>query len=845
MALAAFTALSTSPAWAQAATPTTSTPTPAAAAAPAPKPATVAPTAPAPVVDPVAAASTSLDLAQQRLVQLQNQTAATSNDARLATMGGQAATIQASADAVAKARAGDLAAIAQSLKRYAPRGRRPQTAAQREASAPLLARQKVLQTQLREAQLTASSASYTFSLIAERRREGFSARVLERSASPLSPDFWTSLADEADADVTRVMALAQQAIGFAFDAEEPRGVLSLGFGLVVALILFWPARRFLEKLGRRTIDSQNPPQGFALSAPALWIALVDTGAPALGAAILHLSAQWGGLLSPKANALAGAAVVAVAWGAAILALGRAIATDANGERRLLNLPDEAADRVRFSLWAVAIITAAGFLLTRLNYVVGASVAATIAANCLLSLAYSAAAGLILFSLGGDRAPSAPGAELPAEGPRSPAWTLLSLTLTTAIIVTLGGVFAGYTTLASLISSQIFWLSILAAVTYLLLRFIDDVVAMLFRDRGWAAQTLLALFRLRRTTIRQMGVLISAGLQLLVLIGAVSLALTPFGQSGDLLLAHFSQFGKPIHVGSATVEPGAIAVGLVTLFVGIGIVRLFRGWVVKRYLPVTGWDAGVRNSVSTGVGYLGVGITLLCALSAMGLGFKQIALIASALSVGIGFGLQQVVQNFVSGLILLVERPVKVGDWIKVDGAEGDVRRIRVRATEIQAFDRSIVIVPNSDLITKQVQNKTLGEQRARILLQLGIGNPNDAIRARALILDLAKAKSEVLTDPPPAVYIDSLESGGAVKFNCYLFVKSPRDVTRVRSEVYFDIIAAFHENHIDFLGAAGPANIVVEPGPTMQTLLEAAPRPKMAEPGTAEPKPEPKTMEGS
>ena len=118
---------------------------------------------------------------------------------------------------------------------------------------------------------------------------------------------------------------------------------------------------------------------------------------------------------------------------------------------------------------------------------------------------------------------------------------------------------------------------------------------------------------------------------------------------------------------------------------------------------------MRNSVTTGVGYLGVCVAVLCALAASGLGFNQIALVASALSVGIGFGLQQVVQNFVSGVILLVERPVKVGDWVSVGGVEGDIRRIRVRATEIETSDRTTVIVPNSDLITKSVQNKTLGE----------------------------------------------------------------------------------------------------------------------------------------
>ena len=120
--------------------------------------------------------------------------------------------------------------------------------------------------------------------------------------------------------------------------------------------------------------------------------------------------------------------------------------------------------------------------------------------------------------------------------------------------------------------------------------------------------------------------------------------------------------------------------MVTFALGMALVHMAQRWLERRYLPATGWDSGLRNSVSTGVGYLGVAIVLVCALTATGVGFSQIALVASALSVGIGFGLQQIVQNFVSGVIILIERPIKVGDWVNVGGVEGDIRRIRVRDT---------------------------------------------------------------------------------------------------------------------------------------------------------------------
>jgi len=756
-------------------------------------------------------------MASQTLKQLQNQQQTTSDDARLAAMGAQAAALEASAEVVVAARTRDIAGVDIALKRFSPRARHVQNEYQRRQSAPFVAQRAGLEVQLHQARTVASAASYTFSLIAERRREGFSARVLERSASPLSPQFWDSLTDASHTDLARLEGLALDVGKGAEEASEPRGVLLLALAAALALAFLLPIRWWLDRRGRRDGEAARTTRRLPKTARALWVAVVDIGLPALAAVVLHLGAQWGGVLSEKADALAGAGVVAVVWASAILALGRALATDRDARRRLLNVPDHAAGRIQFFLWIVATITGAGFLLTRLNYVIGASVAATIAANCLLSLAYAAIAGVILIALSGGRARLAE-AEVAGET-SGPAWTLVSLALTTAILITLGAVLAGYTTLAALISNQIFWLSVIAAVTYLLSRFADDLCDALFSGQGWAARVLHALFGLRRSMIGQIGVLVSAGLQILIVTGALSLALTPFGQSGGLLLSHVSQLGQTVHIGSASISPGAIAAGLATLALGVGIVHLVKGWVTRRYLPVTDWDAGVRNSVSTGVGYLGVGVSLVCALAAMGLGFRQIALIASALSVGIGFGLQQIVQNFVSGVILLIERPVKVGDWVSVEGVEGDIRRIRVRATEIETFDRSTVIVPNSDLITKTVQNKTLGEPRGRIQLEISIANPADARKASALILAVAQSKPSVLKDPPPAAYIDSLAGGGAVNFKCFIYVGSPRDVYKTRSDLFYDILEAFEKNDVAFVGSAGPQNIIVEPGPTMRAML--------------------------
>jgi small-conductance mechanosensitive channel len=765
-----------------------------------------APAVPAPAPSAPAPPAAAAPIPPPTLAQLAGQAQITSNDNRLAVMEQSAAAIETQARTAASGSEAQAASLQRRIAAVVPRGRRTPTAAEKTKLAPLQAQLAGVQNQLAQQTALANQAEAVVDQIAERRREGFSARVLTRSPSPVAPEFWSSLAGSAAGDWARLGAMANDEAAAAEQAPEPRAAIGFGVVLALALALVLLVRRWLEKLGRRKSgDAVHP--GLARTGAALWIVAVDTGVPTLAAAVLHAAAQWGGLLSVQADALAGAAVGATAWACAILALGRVMATDRDPRQRLIPLNDAAAGRLRLPLRAVAAVTGAGFLFTKLNYVIGASVAATIAANCVLSIAYAAVAGLILVSFGVAGGAPAAGPKAvdnspPAASPiaQSPAWTLASLVLGCAIVVTLGAVLAGYTTLAAITSGQIFWLSIIAGVTWLVTRFIDDLTTALFSERGWGSRLLYSLFGLRRGAIGQVGVLVSAALQLMVLVGALSLALTPFGRGGDLLLANLGRLAEPIKFGSATISPSAVLAGIVTFVLGMGVARMAQRWVVRRYLPVTDWDSGVRNSVSTGVGYLGVVAAILCALSATGLGLSQIALVASALSVGIGFGLQNVVQNFVSGLILLIERPVKVGDWISIDSVEGDVRRIRVRATEIQTPDKSTVIVPNSDLITKAVQNRTLGEPSGRIKLQLSITRAADVRRARALILKVAVSRPEIAKTPAPEVYIESLAAAGAVNLTCFFYVHTPRDAYKVRSACYFEILDALQHDEIAFAG---------------------------------------------
>ena len=213
----------------------------------------------------------------------------------------------------------------------------------------------------------------------------------------------------------------------------------------------------------------------------------------------------------------------------------------------------------------------------------------------------------------------------------------------------------------------------------------------------------------------------------------------------------------VAIGSATISPLDIGLAILVLVAGLLITRLIREDLTKRLLPGTGLDPGIQNSISIGVNYFGITLTVLLAISAGGLSLSSLLIVAGALGVGIGFGLQTIVNNFVSGLILLVERPVKVGDWV-----DGSVRRINVRSTEIETFDRATVFVPNSQLVTAAVINYTYRNRFGRAQVRIAVAADSDKAAVRDLLLGCARAHKEVAMFPAVDVSLDEVGGGGAV-----------------------------------------------------------------------------------
>lgn len=240
------------------------------------------------------------------------------------------------------------------------------------------------------------------------------------------------------------------------------------------------------------------------------------------------------------------------------------------------------------------------------------------------------------------------------------------------------------------------------------------------------------------------------------------------------------------------DAGAAAAVFFGLYVLTKAVQLF---LAKRLFPQTHMDRGVQDAVYTLIGYIGISIALLTSLGTLGLDMAKLAIVAGALSVGIGFGLQAIVNNFVSGLILLFERPIRVGDYVKVGAEQGRVRRIRVRSTELETTQAGSIIVPNSKLIAENVTNWTLEGRSVRLEILVTVANACDTETVKKLLTAAATEHPHVRKRPEPQVLFTNFTATGK-EFELRCFIRDIADRPQVSSDLRFAIDRLFRENEI-------------------------------------------------
>ena len=286
------------------------------------------------------------------------------------------------------------------------------------------------------------------------------------------------------------------------------------------------------------------------------------------------------------------------------------------------------------------------------------------------------------------------------------------------------------------------------------------------------------------------------LDFLIYGGGFVLVLVIWGVPPEDILAWLRLVLGEFSVGNVTISISDILVAFALFFAALFVTRAIQRILSEKVFPETDLDPGVRHSLSAGLGYVGLIIAAALAIAAVGLDLSNLALIAGALSVGIGFGLQGVVNNFVSGLILLIERPVKVGDWIVVGMNEGFVKRINVRATEIETFQRASVIIPNSELVAGTVTNWTHKDSYGRVDVPVKVAYGTDVPKVMEVLEGCLRENKDIATWPEPfVVFIGFGDS--SLDFEARGFLSNVVWKVIVASDLAVAIERALRENGIE------------------------------------------------
>lgn len=269
------------------------------------------------------------------------------------------------------------------------------------------------------------------------------------------------------------------------------------------------------------------------------------------------------------------------------------------------------------------------------------------------------------------------------------------------------------------------------------------------------------------------------------------------QSEGALRRAWGSLNHTFKVGNIQVSVTSLAIGIIVLVISIVAARFVSALLQRRIGARVNLDPGLRYTIARLANYFLVTVGVLVALNqAFSIDLTSIAVVFTALSVGIGFGLQYIAADIASGFILLFERPIRIGDRISIGDDEGDVASIRLRTTIVSTNDRIAIIVPNSKLVSQSVINWSYGDARARMSIPVGVASNSDVEVVKETLLAAAEGVDRVLEDPPPKVQF--LKFGDySLDFRLLVWTREPSRHPQIRSDINYRIAKLFRARGIE------------------------------------------------
>ena len=333
--------------------------------------------------------------------------------------------------------------------------------------------------------------------------------------------------------------------------------------------------------------------------------------------------------------------------------------------------------------------------------------------------------------------------------------------------------------------------ILLGFLFIIRKAFEDIMHRVLLMRLWAKT-----FRVKRKILSKLNFWISLVVDPLFVLLAIYMILALWGVSVEILNHGIYKIFTGFNIGGVKISLLSIFLGIIIFFIAVNIVRALKRRLAGNVLSKMDIDEGIKASLESGFGSVGYVLSALLAIAIMGGDLGNLALIAGALSVGIGLGLQNVVNNFVSGIVILFERPIKVGDWVSINGEEGRVKQINIRATEVETFKKTSLIIPNANILSTTVTNLTHSDNSSRMSINVGVAYGSDTRRVAEILLECAEAHKRVLKKPAPSViFKDFGPSSLDFELRCYT-----SDIWTgwiIPSDLRFEIDRRFREEGIE------------------------------------------------